>query len=269
LGIERRGCAADTSAVPLLLRLRHARVLDQGGFGMVELLSAISVMVVGLLAVFTMFQSGIISIRNAGHQTTAAVLANSQMEKFRADEYETIGLANAAVDAADSVYKGDIAYTVGGGATSSLASPMNATQTTMQVASGAGFPSTNGFRVKVEYEIVRVTAGAGGSTWTVTRGVDGTAAVAHNSGVPTPIVQRVDVNACGSAPCTTLVPTTSVTGADGRKYRMDVYATWSEVRNSSGATGRSVKLITIVVRDQASPYRVWARVASTFDLSTG
>jgi hypothetical protein len=65
------------------------------------------------------------------------------------------------------------------------------------------------------------------------------------------------------------VPTTSITGADGRQYRMDLYATWSEVRNTSGATGRSVKLITIVVRDQSSPFRVWARVASTFDQSTG
>jgi Tfp pilus assembly protein PilV len=236
---------------------------------MIELLAAMSVMVVGLLAVFTMFQSGIISIRNAGHQTTAAVIASSQMEKFRAAEYETIGLANVAVDAADTVYKGDVAYTVGGAATSSLASAMTSTATTMQVASGAAFPSTNGFRVKVDYEIVRVTAGAGGATWTVTRGVDGTAAVAHDAGVPTPIVQRVDVNACGTAPCTTLVPTTSVTGADGRLYRMDVYATWTEVRNSSGATGRSLKLITIVVRDQAAPFRVWARVASTFDQSTG
>jgi hypothetical protein len=236
---------------------------------MVELLAAMSVMVVGLLAVFTMFESGIVSIRNASHQTTAAVLADSQMEKLRALEYESIGLANAAVDAADVVYKGDIAYTVGGGATSSLASNISASATTMTVASGALFPSTNGFRVKIEYEIVRVTAGAGGNTWTVTRGIDGTAAVAHNAGVPTPIVQRADVNACGTPPCTTLVPTTLVTGADGRKYRLDLYSTWTEVRNSSGATGRSVKLITIVVRDQAAPYRVWARVASTFDLSTG
>ena len=236
---------------------------------MVELLAAMSVMVVGLLAIFTMFQSGIISIRNAGHQTTAAVIASSQMEKQRGAEYETIGLANAAVNVADTVYKGDVAYTVGGSATSSLAGAMTAGTTTMQVTNGASFPSSNGFRVKVEYEIVRVTAGAGSSTWTVTRGVDGTAAVAHGAGVPTPIVQRVDVNACGTAPCTTLVPTTSVTGADGRLYRVDLYATWSEVRNSSGATGRSVKLITVVVRDQAAPFRVWARVASTFDQSTG
>jgi Tfp pilus assembly protein PilV len=255
--------------VSLQRRLRIARAYDQGGFGMVELLAAISVMVVGLLAVFTMFQSGIVSIRNAGYQTTAAVIADSQMEKLRAATYETIGLANVAVNAADSVYKADIAYTVGGSATSSLAAPMSASDTTMQVASGAMFPSTNGFRVKVDYEIVRVTAGAGSSTWTVTRGLDGTAATTHSAGVPTPIVQRVDVNACGTAPCTTLVPTTSVNGADGRQYRMDLYATWTEVRNSSGATGRSLKLITIVVRDQVAPYRVWARVASTFDQSTG
>jgi Tfp pilus assembly protein PilV len=236
---------------------------------MVELLAAMSVMVVGLLAVFTMFQSGIIALRNAGHGTTAAVIADTQMEKLRAVKYETIGLADAAVNSADSVYKGDLAYTVGGAATSSLAADMSASDTTMQVASGAAFPSTNGFRVKIDYEIVRVTAGAGGSTWTVTRGVDGTAAATHTTGTPTPIVQRVDVNACGTSPCTTLVPTTSITGADGRQYRMDLYATWSEVRNTSGATGRSVKLITIVVRDQSSPFRVWARVASTFDQSTG
>lgn len=236
---------------------------------MIELLAAMSVMVVGLLAVFTMFQSGIISIRNAGYGTTAAVLADSQMEELRAAEYESIGLANTAVNAADATYKGDVAYSVGGSATSSLSSNITSVATSMQVASGASFPSTNGFRVKIDYEIVRVTAGAGGNTWTITRGVDGTTAVAHTAGAPTPIVQRIDVNACGTSPCTTLVPTSLVTGADGRKYRMDLYATWTEVRNSSGATGRSVKLITIVIRDQASPYKLWARVASTFDLSTG
>ncbi len=236
---------------------------------MVELLAAMTVMVVGLLAVFTMFQSGIIAVRSAGNQTTAAVIADTQMEKLRGMKYESIGLPNTLVDAADSLYKGDNAYTLGGSPTSSLAAAMDATTTTIQVANGAAFPSTNGFRVKIDYEIVRVTAGAGGSTWTVTRGVDATAAVTHDAGTPTPIVQRADVNMCGTAPCTPLVPTTSVVGADDRQYRMDLYATWTEVRNSSGATGRSVKLITIVVRDQAAPNRVWARVASTFDLSTG
>jgi hypothetical protein len=236
---------------------------------MVELTAAMSVLVIGVLAVFTLFQSGIVAVRQAGHATTAAVIADSEMEQFRAVKYETIGLADTAVAAADAVYKGDLAYTVGGSATSSLTSAINDSVTTIAVADPSPFPSTNGFRVKIENEIVRVTAGAGSSSWTVKRAVDGTVSAAHGAGIPLSIVQRVDVPACGTSPCTTLVPTQLVTGADGRNYRVDTYATWSEVMNESGASGRAVKLMTVVVRDQAAPYRVWARVASTFDLATG
>jgi prepilin-type N-terminal cleavage/methylation domain-containing protein len=252
-----------------LRRLSVARARDERGFGMIELVAAMSILVIGLLAVFTMFQSGIIAIRHAGWRTTAAVLADSQMEQFRAIKYESIGLANAAVDAADAVYKADLAYSDGSSATTTLSGSMTASTTTMLVSSSTGFPTSNGFRVKVGYEIVRVTAGAGTTSWTVQRGVDGTVATTHNSAAPVAVVQRVDVNSCGSAPCTTLVPTTNVTGPDGRKYRIDIYATWGEVMNSGGATGRAVKLMTVVVRDQAAPYKVWARVASTFDISTG
>jgi hypothetical protein len=236
---------------------------------MVELVAAMSILVIGLLAVFTMFQSGIIAVRQAGHATTAAVIADSEMEKLRAIKYEAIGLENTAVDAADAVYKGDVAYTEGGSATASLTAGLTATDTSVTVDDPSLFPTTVPFDVKVEYEIMRVIAGAGSATWTVKRGVSGTAPATHDVGSTVSIVQRIDVPACGSSPCTTLVPTTSVAGADGRAYRVDTYATWSEVRNDSGATGRSVKLITIVVRDEAAPYRVWARVASTFDLSTG
>jgi prepilin-type N-terminal cleavage/methylation domain-containing protein len=255
--------------VSSLRRFIHARARDERGFGMIELVAAMSILVVGLLAVFTMFQSGIIAIQRAGYQTTAAVLADTQMEQFRAIKYESIGLANAAVDAADAVYKADTAYSVGSTATTSLAGSMTASTTTMTVASSAGFPTSNGFRVKVGYEIVRITAGAGTTSWTVQRGIDATVATTHSASAPIAVVQRVDVNSCGSAPCTTLVPTTNVTGPDGRQYRVDIYATWGEVMNSGGATGRAVKLMTVVVRDQAAPYKVWARVASTFDISTG
>jgi hypothetical protein len=146
---------------------------------------------------------------------------------------------------------------------------MTASATTMTVTNAVGFPTSNGFRVKVNYEIVRVVAGAGTTTWTVKRGVDGTVSTNQPAASNVSVVQRVDVNSCGTAPCTTLVPTTNVTGPDGRKYRIDIYATWAEVMNSGGATGRAVKLMTVVVRDQAAPYRTWARVASTFDISTG
>jgi Tfp pilus assembly protein PilV len=236
---------------------------------MVELVAAMSIMVIGLLAVFTMFQSGIITVRQAGYATTAAVIADSEMEQLRAIKYEAIGLASTAVDAADTVYKGDVAYTEGGSATTTVVNAISASDTSLTVADPSAFPSTAPFDVKIENEIVRVTAGAGSTSWTVSRAAAGTVAAAHGAGTSTSIVQRIDVVACGSSPCTDLIPTTTVTGADGRAYRVDLYATWSEVLNDSGAAGRSVKHITIVVRDQAAPHKVWARVASTFDLSTG
>jgi hypothetical protein len=191
------------------------------------------------------------------------------MEKIRAIKFEAIGLNNSTVDAADATYKGDDAYTVNSSATTTLSGALTSGATSMTVASGGSFPGSGQFRVRIDDEMVRITAGAGSSTWTITRAADGTVASAHSSGANVIIVQRVDLPTCGSSPCTTMVPTKNVTGADGRAYRLDTYVTWTGVKASGGASGRSVKLVTMVVRDQAAPYRTWARVASTFDESTG
>jgi hypothetical protein len=67
--------------------------------------------------------------------------------------------------------------------------------TTLTVASAARFPPTNNFKVRVENEVMLVTNGAGTTSWTVTRGIDNTAAVAHPSGVTVSqvvAVQRVE-----------------------------------------------------------------------------
>jgi hypothetical protein len=78
------------------------------------------------------------------------------------------------------------------------------------------------------------------------------------------VSNRVDIAACGTAPCTTKVPVQTLTGADGRSYRVDTYVTWQTV-----TAGRGVKLVTIVVRDGSDLAKVWARTASAFDASTG
>jgi len=54
--------------------------------------------------------------------------------------------------------------------------------TSVDVASFAGFPAAAQYRILIESELMLVTAGAGTLTWTVTRGVEGTAAVAHSNG---------------------------------------------------------------------------------------
>jgi len=67
---------------------------------------------------------------------------------------------------------------VGPGASTSLSSAMNPGQNTVTVASAAGFP-TSQFHLRIDDEVMTVTSGFGATTWTVTRGANGTTAAAH------------------------------------------------------------------------------------------
>jgi hypothetical protein len=70
---------------------------------------------------------------------------------------------------------------VGPGASTSMASAINATQTTLTVASAAGFP-TSQFHIRVDDEVMTVTGGYGTTTWTVSRGASSTTAASHAAG---------------------------------------------------------------------------------------
>jgi Tfp pilus assembly protein PilV len=261
----------------LVLRLRrliHSRAPAEDGFGMIELLAAMTVMLIGLFAVFAVFQAGIVQIRRASTITTSAAIADSEMEKFRALRYDSIGLANADVDAADATYRGDSAYKTDTAVSTTLAAAMTSSQLTMSVSGHAGFPTSSPYIVKVDNELILVSGGANTNSWTIRvageRGYLGTTAAAHSAGATVYFIQRVNVVKCGTAPCTNSVPTKTVTGADGRAYRVDTYVTWKQVSNASAtASGRLVKLVTVVVRANTSPYRSWARLSSAFDEGTG
>jgi prepilin-type N-terminal cleavage/methylation domain-containing protein len=163
----------------------------ESGFGLVEVLAAMTVLAIGILALFAMFESGIRHIKRASTVTTAGALADREIENFRAITYDSIGLPDSLVLAAPTPYAADPAYQ------SSAAN-------------------------------------------------------------------RVALNACGTAPCTTKVPVQTLTGADGNSYRVDTYVTWQTI-----AGARAVKLVTVVVRDASDLSQVWARTASAFDESTG
>jgi prepilin-type N-terminal cleavage/methylation domain-containing protein len=164
---------------------------DEAGFGLIELMIAMTVLAIGILALFAMFESGIRSISRASTVTTAGALADTEMESFRAARYNTIGLPDSLIPSSPP-YTTDPAY-------SSTA--------------------------------------------------------------------RVHVAACGTQPCTTKVPVQTLTGADGRSYRVDTYVTTQTL--TSPYSARPVKLVTIVVRDGTDVNKVWARTASAFDESTG
>jgi hypothetical protein len=69
---------------------------------------------------------------------------------------------------------------VGPGASAALTSAINSSQTTVNVSSAAGFP-TSQYKIRVDDEVMTVTGGYGTTTWTVSRGASGTAAASHAS----------------------------------------------------------------------------------------
>jgi Tfp pilus assembly protein PilX len=70
---------------------------------------------------------------------------------------------------------------VGPGASTTLSSAINSSQTTIGVPSAAGFPMSQ-YKIRVDDEVMTVTGGYGTTTWTVSRGASGTTAASHASG---------------------------------------------------------------------------------------
>lgn len=81
------------------------RLRRDDAFGLIELVTALVVLNVAILALFAMFNAGVISIARASHTSTAAVLAEKQMELYRALLYQNIGLDQTLVGAADSTHQ--------------------------------------------------------------------------------------------------------------------------------------------------------------------
>jgi Tfp pilus assembly protein PilV len=180
----------------------RARLRSEGGFGLIELLIAMVMLNIGILAIVAAFNTGIWALNRASRASTGAALADSRMETYRGLPY---GCIYENSPPGDSTYTGDTAY-------------------------------------------------------------DGTYGITGGTG------------------CTTAPPAASTNpaaGADRKNYRVDTYVTWAcsigspsggaaNVQCASAGAGRPLKKVTVVVRDYAKPTaRPFARVASTFDASTG
>lgn len=161
--------------------------MDQGGFGLIELLIAMVILNIGLLAIIASFQAGIITLARASKITTAAVLGDQQMELYRSINYDSIRLASATIPTV-APYTTDPAY--------------SATQITSPTCPGPSYPDE-----------------------------------------------------CNAS--------RTVTGADGKSYRVDTY-----IIQTTPTGGRPVKQVTIVVRD-GDLSRVYVRQATSFDQATG
>jgi Tfp pilus assembly protein PilV len=155
------------------------RLRGESGFALIELIAAIVMINIGILAILLALNSGMVTLRRSAELSTAAAVADKQLERYRAVVFSSIFLDDASVAAADSTYTSDSAYSAS------------------QVTSAC-----------------------------------------------TPLV----------ASCT---PTQTVTGPDGRSYRIDTFIVWA-----TPAGGDPVKQVTVVVRKPGDP-KTLARVVST------
>ena len=91
----------------------HTRARDESGFGLLELLMAMVMLNVGILAIVAAFSSGNAALARASRVSTASALADKQLESYRGLIYDNIVFTttewNAAI--ADSTYTSDTAYT--------------------------------------------------------------------------------------------------------------------------------------------------------------
>lgn len=73
-------------------RKKHlvARLRDEEGIGLVELMIALLVLNVGIFATLAAFTSGALALRRASHTSTAAAIADTYMECFRNTSYTNI-----------------------------------------------------------------------------------------------------------------------------------------------------------------------------------
>ena len=91
----------------------HLRAREESGFGLLELLMAMVMLNVGILAIVAAFSSGNAALARASRVSTAAALANKQMEIYRGADYDNIVFKTSEWNAAltDTTYTGDSVYT--------------------------------------------------------------------------------------------------------------------------------------------------------------
>lgn len=91
---------------------RRPRLPGEEGQSLVELLIAMVVLTVGILALVAAYSSGYVALNRATRISSATMVADAQMERFRALSYSAIALNTGcgATCTEDSTFTGDSAY---------------------------------------------------------------------------------------------------------------------------------------------------------------
>jgi Tfp pilus assembly protein PilV len=88
------------------------RLRSDEGFGLLELLISLTMLNIGILALIAAFNSGGLALQRASQVSTAATVAERQMELYRGLRWSSITLDSGSVStaSANTIYSQDPAY---------------------------------------------------------------------------------------------------------------------------------------------------------------
>jgi prepilin-type N-terminal cleavage/methylation domain-containing protein len=161
--------------VPVVTLSTRAR--DEAGFGLVELLIAMTVMAIGITAIVAGMSSGFVAVNRARDASTAAAVADKQMEAYRALPNCAIYLEAGTIASASPPYTTDSAYSATQVTTNTplLAPPPPAPAPTCTAAPAVSLTNAqqplsgaDGRFYNVDTYIVKSTAVSGGDAKKVT-----------------------------------------------------------------------------------------------------
>jgi hypothetical protein len=147
-------------------------------------------------------------------------------------------------------------------ANTTLSATITTSQTTIVLTSATGFPASGYDTLWVGTEQMTVTGGQGTATLTVTRGVNGSTALASTSGTAitnTPILATLTCNASGfgGTPSGGVLTALAITGGTGTTvagiastanwFRSETSGTTPEIDGSVGTTGCDINLSSTTI----------------------
>jgi type II secretory pathway pseudopilin PulG len=94
--------------LPIRVLVRK-RLRQEAGFGLIELLMAMTVLNIGILTLVAAFNSGSVALRRSSAIGTATVLADKQIELYRALTYDALALDPSSIPGG-APYTTDAAY---------------------------------------------------------------------------------------------------------------------------------------------------------------
>ena len=123
-----------------------ARLRNDEGFGLIELMMSMVMLNIGILAIVASFNSGQLALVRASETSAASVLADKQMELYRALLYANIALDSSSVGTANAntVYAADTAYSASQVTVTCGSSPLAPECSAMRTAQG---PDNRSYRV--------------------------------------------------------------------------------------------------------------------------